>query len=265
MQGRAAAARLADALRVNLAGGELAPALADGLAVQAEQGGRPPVAAVAAQQRGEAGEQAALLLVQQAAEQGDRRRQAAVGPGGIGRCRQRRGTGRPDPAGGELALLAGGIEGAVDRVPVGAEAGELAVADEPGEGVDGAHAEQVVEFGGAEAERGAVDQGTGGGAERAVGGEADVAVGPQAVLVKPGAVAEGVELAAMGIGGEVAELLELAGDGAGGGVAESGGEFGESGDGLATQESGEVVGGEGRGPHGAVMNELVCCNIVILS
>ena len=257
MQGGAAAALLADALQVDVAGRELAAALADGLAVQAEQGGRAPVAAAAAQQGGEAGEQAALLLVQRAAEQGDRGGQAAVGPLRIGRGRHGGGPRGLDPAGGDLALLASGIECAVDGLPVGAEAGQLALADEPGEGVDGAHAEQGVEFGGAEAERGGVDQGACRGAERAVGGEADVAVGPQTAGVEPSAVAEGVELAAMGVGGEVVQLLELAGDGAGGGVAESGGELGEGGDGLAAQESDEGVGGEGGGSHGAVMNELV--------
>ena len=57
----------------------------------------------------------------------------------------------------------------------------------------------------------------------------------------------------MGVGGELVEVLELAGDGAGGGVAESSGELGKGGDGLVAQEG---VGGEGRGSHGAAMNEL---------
>ena len=221
--------------------------------MQAEQGGRAAVAAVAAQQGGEAGEQAALLLVQQAAEQRDGGRQAAVGLSGSGQRGQRRGACRLDPAGGDLALATGRVGRAVERAALHAGTGDVAVAGEPGEGVDGADAEQCIEFGRAEAAGGGVDQGAGGGAQGAAGGEADAVVGPQAGGVEAGALAEGVEAPAVGVAGEVAELLELAEDRAGGRLAERGGEVGQGGDDVAAQEVGERVGGEDRGAHEAIM------------
>ena len=256
---------LADPLGVDRAAGELAAALADGLAVQAEQGGGAAVAAVAAQQGGEAGEQAPLLLVKQAQEQGEGGGQA--GRDGAGRWRrgQGLGAGGMDAAGVELALAAGRVGGAVDRLPLVADTGELVGAGELGEGVDGADAEQGVEFGGAEAEGGVGDQGAGGGAEGALGGEADAVMGPQAAGVKARQLAQGVEAAAVGVAGEAVELLELAEDGAGGGGSEGGGELGQGGDGLAAQEVGQGAGREGCGSHEAIMSVIVCINSVILT
>ena len=256
---------LADPLGVDLAAFELAAALADGLAVQAEQGGGAAVAAVAAQQGGEAGEQAPLLLVEQAREQGDGGGWQQRGALGRGRRGQGLGAGGVDAAGVELALLAGRVGGAVDRMAVHADAGELVLAGELGESVDGADAEQGVEFDGAEAEVGVCDQGAGGGAEGAARGEAGSVVGPQAAGVEAGLLAEGVEAAAVGVAGDVVELLELAEDRAAGSGAEGGGELGQGGNGLAAQEVGQGIGGEERGAHAAIMILFVVYRIVLVS
>lgn len=262
MQWLASATPLAHTVGFNVSRRELAAALGNGLAVQAEQGGGAAVTATTAKQGGQAGKQAPLLLVQHAAEHGDGGRQAGVGLERVGRRREARRVRTLDAASMHLALLAGRLGGAVQGASAGANAGEVALAHQQGESVDGTHAEQVVEFGRPEAELGGIDQGLCGGAESAAGGEADLVVGPQSERVELGGLAQGVELATVGVAADVADGLELADDGAGGSIAESGGQLRESGNRLAAQEVGEGVRGEGGGAHAAIMADVAYHNIV---
>ena len=250
----APSARAAHALRLELAGGEFAASAAHGLGMQSEPRGGARVAAVAAEHGEQAGEQAAQLFIEQAGEQREGGGEVRRGRHGRGNRGQYRAGGTPRR---RLAAAAQRVRRAVQGAPSDLQARHGAPAHQLAQGLVGAHAEAIIEFVGPAAEIGRLDEGLDRRQQGAVNGETDALMLPQAVGVKAGASAQGVEAAAVGVAGQVGQLAEQAEDGTTGRTTERGHKVRHRGDRPSTQFGGEIVQGVDRGSHRDIMSYLI--------